>query len=52
MENEEYKLVIKLMVSQFYENRLGGNSDKNPSYCLSLQSMITQLAFSGGNNEI
>lgn len=43
-ENELYKLVLKMVVSQLYESRIDGNNDKNPSFCLSLQSLITQLA--------
>ncbi|MGL4742278.1 MAG: head-tail connector protein [Sarcina sp.] len=42
-ENEQYKLVLKMIVSQMYESRIDGNTDKNPSYCLSLQSLIIQL---------
>ncbi len=51
LSNEGYRLVIKLMTAQHYENRIENNSGKNPSYCLSLQSLITQLAYSGGSNE-
>lgn len=43
-ENDElYNLVIKMIVSSMYENRSSGN----PSFCLSLQSLIIQLACSG-----
>lgn len=49
VENETYKLVVKLIVSQMFENRIGGNMEKNPSYCLSVESLITQLAYLGGN---
>lgn len=51
IDNDEYKLVLKMVVSQMYESRVDGNNDKNPSYCLSLHSLITQLAASGGSNE-
>lgn len=47
-ENELYVLAVKLITSQMYENRLGGSLDKSPSYCLSVQSIIAQLAYSGG----
>lgn len=49
IENETYKLVIKLIVCQMFENRIGGDTDKNPSYCLSVQSLLTQLAYLGDN---
>lgn len=45
--DELYNLVIKMLVSSMYENKSSGN----PSFCLSLQSLITQLSYSGGNSE-
>ena len=44
-DDELYNLVIKMLVSSMYENKSSGN----PSFCLSLQSLITQLSCSGGS---
>lgn len=47
-ENELYKLVLKMVVAQTYESRVDGNNDKSKSFCLSLNSLITQLSALGG----
>ena len=44
---ELYNIAIKMVVGSMYEN----NKSEKPSYCLSIQSIITQLACSGGTNE-
>lgn len=46
-DDELYNLVIKMLVSSMYENKSSGN----PSFCLSLQSLITQLSCSGGSKD-
>lgn len=46
-DDELYNLVIKMLVSSMYENKSSGN----PSFCLSLQSLITQLTCSGGSKD-
>ncbi|EOU1904105.1 head-tail connector protein [Clostridium perfringens] len=44
---ELYNIAIKMVVGSMYEN----NKSEKPSYCLSIQSIITQLACSGGAHE-
>lgn len=46
-DDELYNLVLKMLVSSMYENKSSGN----PSFCLSLQSLITQLSCSRGVSE-